>query len=111
MPKANEKQHGGDHYKIEGEQHWDRVYRLYGRGYFVGNGTKYLERYHLKNGEEDLNKAIHYIEKLKELEYPVNPTRLNINEFVPGGLQRAIHDCSHTPDCICRDCYEAAHKQ
>lgn len=66
---VNEKQVGGDHYDKNGEQHWDRIYRLYGRGYFIGCATKYLERYHLKNGKEDLEKAIHFIEKLKELEY------------------------------------------
>jgi hypothetical protein len=32
---ANEKQIGGDHYDKSGEQHWDRQYRLNGRGYFV----------------------------------------------------------------------------
>ena len=67
---ANDRQIGGEHYNKSGEQHWDRIYRLYGRGYFVGCATKYLERYHLKNGKEDLDKAIHFIEKLRELEYP-----------------------------------------
>ena len=62
---------GGDHYQTEGEQHWDRMWRLYGRGYFVGCATKYIERYHLKNGKQDLLKAIHFLEKLIELEYPV----------------------------------------
>lgn len=71
--KANAIQHGGNHYKQSDtnvEQHWDRVYRLYGRGYFVGNITKYTERYHLKDGKQDLLKAIHYLQKLIELEYP-----------------------------------------
>ncbi len=68
---ANDVQIGGAHYRSEeGEQHWDRMYRLYGRGYFVGCSTKYIERYHLKNGKEDLEKAIHFIQKLIELEYP-----------------------------------------
>lgn len=67
---ANDRQVGGDHYDKKGEQHWDRIFRLYGRGYFVGCATKYLERYHLKNGKQDLDKAIHFIEKLRELEYP-----------------------------------------
>ena len=66
---ANEKQVGGDHYNKEGEQHWDRMFRLYGRGYFVGCATKYIERYHLKNGKQDLEKAMHFIQKLIELEY------------------------------------------
>jgi hypothetical protein len=66
---ANEKQVAGNHYNKDGEQHWDRIYRLYGRGYFVGCSTKYIERYHLKNGKEDLEKAIHFLQKLIELEY------------------------------------------
>lgn len=44
------------------------MWRLYGRGYFVGCITKYVERYHLKNGIQDLEKAKHYLEKLIELE-------------------------------------------
>lgn len=69
---ANDRQVNGEHYKVEGEQHWDRIWRLYGRGYFVGCATKYIERHHLKNGKEDLLKAIHFLEKLIELEYPVS---------------------------------------
>lgn len=66
--KANLKQVGGDHYKKGGEEHWDRQWRLYGRGYFVGCVTKYVERYHEKNGVQDLQKAVHFLEKLIELE-------------------------------------------
>lgn len=65
---ANERQIGGSHYKKGGEEHWDRQWRLYGRGYFVGCITKYVERYHEKNGVQDLEKARHFIEKLIELE-------------------------------------------
>lgn len=68
MSKANEIQIGGDHYKKGGEEHWDRVWRLYGRGYFVGCITKYVERYHEKNGIQDLEKASHFIQKVIELE-------------------------------------------
>lgn len=79
---ANERQIGGNHYKKGGEEHWDRQWRLYGRGYFVGCITKYVERYHEKNGIQDLEKAKHFLDKLIELEssdkvpsYPVpNPT-------------------------------------
>lgn len=68
---ANDRQVGGAHYfNLTGEQHWDRIYRLYGSGYFVGCATKYIERYHLKNGKQDLEKAIHFLQKLIELEYP-----------------------------------------
>ena len=65
---ANDKQVAGTHYQTGGEQHWDRIWRLYGRGYFIGCATKYLERYPLKNGVQDLEKANHFIEKLIELE-------------------------------------------
>lgn len=69
MSKANRRQVAGAHYKVDaGEQHWDRIWRMHGRGYFVGQITKYVERYHLKNGVEDLEKAKHFLEKLIELE-------------------------------------------
>lgn len=70
MSNPNDRQVGGDHYRHGGEQHWDRMWRLHGRGYFVGCATKYVERYHEKNGKQDLEKAIHFIEKLISLEYP-----------------------------------------
>ena len=65
---ANDHQVGGTHYRTNGEQHWDRVYRMFGPGYFIGCITKYVERYQGKNGLEDLHKARHFIEKLIELE-------------------------------------------
>jgi hypothetical protein len=70
---ANEHQVGGDHYRrVPGEQHWDRIWRLYGPDvayvYFVATITAYVERYRQKNGVEDLKKARHYLDKLIELE-------------------------------------------
>lgn len=73
MSEANKRQVGGTHYQVPGEQHWDRIWRLYGRGYFVGCATKYIERYHLKGGTNDLEKAIHFLQKLKELEEVEKP--------------------------------------
>lgn len=66
---ANSYQHGGDHYKQPdgGEEHWDRVWRLWGPGYFVGNITKYAERCMLKDGVQALRKCGHYVAKLIEL--------------------------------------------
>lgn len=69
--KANDRQVGGEHYRkhgATGEQHWDRIWRLYGHGYFIGCITKYVERYRDKNGIQDLEKARHYLDKLIELE-------------------------------------------
>lgn len=63
---ANDKQVGGDHYKVGGEEHWDRVHRL-GLDYFQAAITKYVERAHKKNGVQDLEKAAHYLEKYIEI--------------------------------------------
>lgn len=68
---ANDRQIGGEHYKKHGktgEEHWDRQWRLYGPGYFIGCITKYVERYADKNGLQDLEKARHFLDKLIELE-------------------------------------------
>lgn len=72
--KANDRQEGGDHYIKHGktgEQHWDRIIRLYGDAsyvYFAAVITKYIERYKDKNGIGDLKKARHYLDKLIEYE-------------------------------------------
>jgi len=67
MGTANETQIGGTHYKTGGEEHWDRVHRL-GLDYFQGQITKYVERWRLKNGTEDLHKARHFLDKYIELQ-------------------------------------------
>lgn len=64
---ANQRQVGGDHYKVGGEEHWDRVHRL-GLDYFQGCITKYVERWRSKGGVQDLEKARHYLDKYIELE-------------------------------------------
>lgn len=74
--KANDRQVGGSHYQeVTGVcphcrkeiQHWD-LYAL--APYLIGNATKYVTRCLLKNGRQDLEKAIHYIQKLIERQYP-----------------------------------------
>lgn len=64
---ANARQHGGDHYKGTGFEHWDFVHGL-GLDYFQGNSTKYVSRWRNKGGHEDLLKAIHYVDKARELD-------------------------------------------
>lgn len=56
------KQVGGTHYEAE-YQHWDWAAdtRL---GYLEGNATKYLGRHRKKNGKQDLEKALSYVEKM-----------------------------------------------
>lgn len=68
MSAANQKQIGGNHYKHGGEEHWDRVHRL-NMNYFQAAATKYIERCYLKgNTIQDLQKAVHFLEKLIEIE-------------------------------------------
>lgn len=62
---ANARQVGGGHYKTEGVQHWD-VMEFFDVPYLEGNATKYLCRWHKKNGRQDLEKAQHYVQKLIE---------------------------------------------
>lgn len=62
--KANDFQHGGNHYKTKYE-HWDLVIDTR-MGYFEGNATKYVSRWRKKGGLEDLRKALHYVTKLEE---------------------------------------------
>lgn len=59
-----------NHYKQGKLETWDNIRNsmtddMY-VGYLTGNVYKYLARHQHKNGIEDLNKAIVYIEKLKE---------------------------------------------
>lgn len=69
---ANERQVGGSHYAAPTgmEQHWDRVARL-NLDYFQGQITKYVERWKLKDGVKDLEKAAHFLQKYLELQQPV----------------------------------------
>lgn len=60
--EVNDKQIGGDHYKNSAYQHWDFVTDLQ-IPYLNAAVIKYLTRYRKKNGIEDLEKAVHYLEK------------------------------------------------
>jgi hypothetical protein len=62
---ANDRQHGGNHYKQMEYQHWDFVVDTC-QPYLIGCATKYVSRWRRKNGIEDLRKAQHYLEKADE---------------------------------------------
>lgn len=66
MPNANARQHGGDHYRSDGYQHWDWVNdcRL---SYIVGVASKYAFRWRKKDGKLDLEKGVHYLDKAIEV--------------------------------------------
>lgn len=79
--KANDKQVGGQHYAAT-LQHWDVVYERKWC-YLVGCATKYLWRLGRKGDAakslEDVEKAIHYLEKKAE------QLRLELQDGEPTG--------------------------
>ncbi len=62
--KASERQVGGNHYKSE-YQHWDWAIDIR-LGYLESAASKYITRWRGKNGVQDVEKAIHYLEKALE---------------------------------------------
>jgi hypothetical protein len=66
--KALETQVGGDHYKLPIQP--VEYCQINSLNYCESNAVKYVTRHGKKNGRQDLEKAIHYIQLLIELEYP-----------------------------------------
>lgn len=62
---ANERQVGGTHYKTKYE-HWDFVTNV-GMSYLGAQVCKYLKRWRDKNGLEDVEKSLHFLDKMIEL--------------------------------------------
>jgi len=65
----NDKQVGGNHYLLNIEP-WDYIIANQ-LGYLEGNVIKYVSRHKKKGGRADILKAIHYLEKILEVEYKV----------------------------------------
>jgi len=65
---ANEKQIAGDHYKKYGDLQPCDVVIKWNLGYLEGTALKYISRWRDKGGLDDINKAIHFLEKLVETE-------------------------------------------
>ncbi len=61
---ANDRQVGGSHYQ-SAMQHWDLI-SWYNIGYLEGCATKYVMRWKKKAGVQDIEKALHYIQKIME---------------------------------------------
>ena len=61
------KQVGGTHYKSDIEC-WDYIIAN-NIGYLEGNVIKYVTRHKSKGGRADILKAIHYLEKILEVQY------------------------------------------
>lgn len=67
MNKATDKQVAGDHYKMP-IQPIEFIVKN-NIDFCEGNAIKYICRHEKKNGVQDIDKAIHYLELLKELKY------------------------------------------
>ncbi len=70
MPKsASDKQIAGDHYKKYRIQpgHFCQINRL---DAYESSVVKYVVRHQDKGGIEDIDKAIHCLELIKEIKYP-----------------------------------------
>ena len=66
--KSLEKQVGGNHYKkmiIQPAEFSNKNKLLFAEG----NAIKYICRHNYKGGEEDVKKAIHYLEMILERDY------------------------------------------
>lgn len=85
--KADDKQILGTHYKEMSIQPWTYVHAN-NLGYFEGSAIKYITRWRNKGGIADIQKAIHFLEKLIELESP------SINNRVIGASMAAQSQAS-----------------
>jgi hypothetical protein len=68
LESALDKQVSGNHYKDKGIQPIVYIHAN-DLGFCEGNVVKYVTRHKSKNGKADIEKAIHYLELLLELEY------------------------------------------
>lgn len=90
---ANDTQVGGTHYKDMGDyQPWDVLKHWLTpeeyRGYQKGVAIAYLARELAKNGDQDIKKAIHHLQKLMEV---IDETRVSevMEGTAPGVAQAA----------------------
>ena len=65
---ASDKQVGGEHYKDMPIQPSEFIFKN-NLNWLEGNAIKYICRHSKKNGLQDIEKAIHYLELLKEWQY------------------------------------------
>lgn len=59
------KQIGGEHYTLKAIQPWD-IIKAWDLDFYRGNVLKYILRAPYKNGVEDIEKAIHYLEHIRD---------------------------------------------
>lgn len=90
MTGVNEKQIGGEHYLAMDIQVWDFV-TVNKIPYLEGNAIKYIARWRSKGGLADLDKAIHYIEKIKSMYTKKEGLTPEQTEYMRQLLQLGVH--------------------
>lgn len=79
------RQPGGTHYRKYAIQPVEYTVKN-GLSFLAGNVVKYVTRYKDKGGEEDIRKAMHYLELILEFEFPkvaVAPPEAVIPQWAP----------------------------
>ncbi len=69
---ALETQEGGSHYRDMAIQPVEFIHAN-GLDFFQGNVIKYISRHKVKNGAQDVRKALHYCQLILELQYGEKP--------------------------------------
>jgi hypothetical protein len=103
--KASDKQVAGTHYRNLSIQPSEFIQRNQ-LNWCEGNAIKYLCRHRNKNGRQDIEKAIHYLQLLIEWEYPDAPSRPSVAAPATDGVPAV--ECGlyrdHPPACeTCED--------
>ena len=92
---AYDKQVGGSHYKkmkIQPSKFVIENELLFPEG----NVIKYICRHRFKNGKEDLEKAVHFIEMIIERDYPTIPMTEE-EEYRNAGISKADAERTYPP--------------
>jgi hypothetical protein len=91
---ANDIQHGGSHYKKHPIQIWDFI-MANNIGYMEGSAIKYLCRWQDKGGIQDLQKAVHFIQRLIEEETKKQEAEKQARIDNEACIERSIQDANH----------------
>ena len=97
MTSAKDRQVGGDHYRSLAIQPVEFIQRN-SFNYCEAAAIKYICRHRAKNGRQDIEKAIHYLELLLELEYETisqseSPREITVDgDEIPGSPYAACEE-------------------
>lgn len=98
MQRASDMQVGGNHYKdmpVE-PSYFSQVNRL---GWCEANAVKYVCRHKAKNGRQDIEKAIHYLQLLLEWEYPAT-VQTDTDAAPADEVKRGCTACKDQGKCV-----------